>query len=134
MTGTAPDRPLGIASTKTHVLSICGRERDVGIDKGEAWSTILGTGGNFQDYNNPRPVVQVGARGSTGVAEISDIIFSTRGPGMWYSHTRRGNLLTKGELQLLELSLSSGTSTTRPASKLRLEPGTLISCESHALS
>ena len=33
------------------------------------------------DYNNPKPVVQVGAPGSTGLLEITDIIFTTRAPG-----------------------------------------------------
>ncbi|TBU39254.1 beta-1,3-glucanase [Dichomitus squalens] len=47
---------------------------------GEAWSTILGSGSAFTDYNNPRPVIQAGTAGSTGVLEITDMIFSTRGP------------------------------------------------------
>ncbi|KAI0082027.1 exo-beta-1,3-glucanase [Panus rudis PR-1116 ss-1] len=47
---------------------------------GEAWSVIMGTGNAFTDYNNPQPVVRVGDPGSQGVLEISDIIFSTRGP------------------------------------------------------
>ncbi|KAG8930575.1 hypothetical protein FRC02_004038 [Tulasnella sp. 418] len=46
---------------------------------GEVWSTILGSGNNFADVNNPRPVVQVGNPGEKGVVEISDIVFSTRG-------------------------------------------------------
>ena len=41
----------------------------------------MGTGNTFTDYNNPRPVVQVGAPGSTGLLEITDIIFTTRAPG-----------------------------------------------------
>jgi glucan 1,3-beta-glucosidase len=48
---------------------------------GEAWSVIAGRGPAFQDQHNPRVVVRVGEKGSTGVAEISDIIFSTVGPG-----------------------------------------------------
>ncbi|KAI0645963.1 exo-beta-1,3-glucanase [Trametes meyenii] len=47
---------------------------------GEAWSTILGTGNAFFDYNNPVPVVRAGESGSQGVLEITDMIFSTRGP------------------------------------------------------
>lgn len=65
---------------------------------GEAWSTILGTGNAFFDYNNrmsaksmrangvvlitfiAKPVIRAGASGSQGVLEISDMIFSTRGP------------------------------------------------------
>jgi hypothetical protein len=47
---------------------------------GEAWSVIAGKGAAFQNMNSPIPVVQVGAPGSTGLMEISDIIFSTIGP------------------------------------------------------
>ncbi|KAJ7837009.1 exo-beta-1,3-glucanase [Mycena olivaceomarginata] len=76
---------------------------------GEAWSVIAGKGAAFQNINSPVPVVQVGAAGSSGVVEISDIIFSTIGPtpgaivvewnvkqssqgsaGMWDSHIRLG--------------------------------------------
>ncbi|KAJ6514576.1 exo-beta-1,3-glucanase [Mycena vulgaris] len=76
---------------------------------GEAWSVIAGKGAAFQDVNNPQPVVQVGAPGSSGLIEITDIIFSTIGPaagaivvewnvkettqggaGMWDSHIRIG--------------------------------------------
>ena len=48
---------------------------------GEAWSVIMGSGSAFEDYNNPKPVVQVGTSGSQGVVEITDMIFTTRGPG-----------------------------------------------------
>ncbi|KAJ7131005.1 hypothetical protein C8R44DRAFT_731276 [Mycena epipterygia] len=76
---------------------------------GEAWSVIAGKGSTFQDMNNPQPVVQVGVPGSSGLVEITDIIFSTIGPaggtivvelnvkqttqggaGMWDSHIRLG--------------------------------------------
>ncbi|KAJ7482757.1 exo-beta-1,3-glucanase [Mycena latifolia] len=76
---------------------------------GEAWSVIAGKGSTFQDMNNPQPVVQVGAPGSSGLVEITDIIFSTIGPaggaivvewnvkqttqggaGMWDTHIRLG--------------------------------------------
>ncbi|KAJ3811027.1 exo-beta-1,3-glucanase [Lentinula aff. lateritia] len=78
---------------------------------GEGWSVIAGSGAAFQDINNPKPVVQVGAANSQGIMEISDIIFSTVGPtpgaivvewnvkqpagqnggaGMWDSHIRLG--------------------------------------------
>ena len=49
---------------------------------GEAWSVILGSGSSFNDQTNPKPVVQVGAPGSTGTVEISDILFKTRGPSL----------------------------------------------------
>ncbi|KAI0082779.1 exo-beta-1,3-glucanase [Panus rudis PR-1116 ss-1] len=76
---------------------------------GEAWSVIMGGGSTFSDVNNPKPVVRVGAPGSSGIMEISDIIFVTKGPapgaivvewnvnsptqggaGMWDTHIRLG--------------------------------------------
>ncbi|KAF4454127.1 hypothetical protein F53441_3313 [Fusarium austroafricanum] len=42
-------------------------------------SIIMGTGPNFGDLNNPRPVVQVGRPGDVGKVEWSDTIVSTRG-------------------------------------------------------
>jgi len=47
---------------------------------GETWAVIAGTGPKFDDIGNPRTIVQVGAVGSEGTAEIGGIIFSTRGP------------------------------------------------------
>ncbi|KAH7103600.1 glucan 1,3-beta-glucosidase [Auriculariales sp. MPI-PUGE-AT-0066] len=47
---------------------------------GEAWSTIMGAGSYFADATNPKVVVRVGAAGSTGIVEISDILFQTVGP------------------------------------------------------
>lgn len=76
---------------------------------GEAWSVIQGQGSAFADQSNPTPMVQVGASGSSGILEITDIIFSVQGPtpgaivvewnvnsptqggaGMWDSHIRLG--------------------------------------------
>ena len=48
---------------------------------GEAWSVIAGEGPAFQDMRNPRVVVRVGSKGSQGVVEISDMLFTTIGPG-----------------------------------------------------
>ncbi|KAI5467799.1 pectate lyase superfamily protein-domain-containing protein [Mariannaea sp. PMI_226] len=71
-------------------------------------SIIMGTGPNFQDVTNPRPVVRVGNPGDVGQVEWSDTIVSTRGPAagailieynlfspdvpsaMWDVHTRIG--------------------------------------------
>ncbi|KAF8520004.1 exo-beta-1,3-glucanase [Hysterangium stoloniferum] len=50
------------------------------IITGEVWPVILGTGSMFQSQTSPHPVVQVGAPGSIGTMEITDIMFSTRGP------------------------------------------------------
>ncbi|KAH8117300.1 exo-beta-1,3-glucanase [Phellopilus nigrolimitatus] len=81
---------------------------------GEAWSVIMGSGSAFQDINNPQPVIRAGDTNSQGVLEITDIIFTTRGPaagaivlewnvhdpagqqgaaGMWDSHIRLGGAL-----------------------------------------
>ncbi|KAK7741827.1 hypothetical protein SLS53_004892 [Cytospora paraplurivora] len=43
---------------------------------GEAWATISGSGKNFQDPSNPRPVVKVGNRGDVGTAQIQDMRFT----------------------------------------------------------
>jgi glucan 1,3-beta-glucosidase len=48
---------------------------------GEAWTVIAGSGAAFQNQGKPRPVIKVGDVGSCGVVEITDIIFSTVGPG-----------------------------------------------------
>jgi hypothetical protein len=54
---------------------------------GEAWSVIMAGGSAFSDQKNPRVVIQAGAANSQGVLEISDMVFTTTGPGM------RGNSL-----------------------------------------
>lgn len=78
---------------------------------GEAWTVIAAKGAKFQDAANPRVAVRVGKEGDKGLAEISDIVFSTVGPaagaiivewniaapdnnkggaGLWDSHIRVG--------------------------------------------
>lgn len=47
---------------------------------GEIWSVIMGQGGAFTDPRRPVPVVKVGEPCSQGILEISDMVFSTRGP------------------------------------------------------
>lgn len=42
-------------------------------------SVVLGSGPNFSDMGNPRPVVRVGRPGDSGYVEVSDLIVSTRG-------------------------------------------------------
>jgi glucan 1,3-beta-glucosidase len=54
---------------------------------GEAWSVIAGKGSAFQNQASPQVVVQVGSAGSSGVVEISDIIFTTVGPSKSHSMT-----------------------------------------------
>lgn len=76
---------------------------------GEGWSVLAGKGPKFQDQYEPKVVVRVGEEGSTGVTEITDVVFTTVGPaagaivvewnvrqpddtqagtGMWDSHIR----------------------------------------------
>ncbi|KAJ9477329.1 Glycoside hydrolase [Pseudozyma hubeiensis] len=47
---------------------------------GEVWPVLMGGGSLFQDASDPQPVVRVGEPGDAGIMEISDMIFSTRGP------------------------------------------------------
>ena len=49
---------------------------------GEAWSVIAGKGKSFSDQENPQVVVRVGEKYSRGVVEITDMIFTTVGPGV----------------------------------------------------
>jgi hypothetical protein len=84
---------------------------------GEVWSQIMGTGSKFTDYNNPQPVIQVGTAGSTGIAEITDMIFTTRGPGSFSSLSMDVHRLLTLRLQLLVLSLLSGMFMTQLASR-----------------
>ncbi|KAJ6488401.1 exo-beta-1,3-glucanase [Mycena vulgaris] len=78
---------------------------------GEMFSTIMGTGANFADQNNPRPVIRVGNPGDTGSVEMSDMVVATTGgsagaigiewnikessqgsAGMWDVHVRLGGV------------------------------------------
>jgi len=47
---------------------------------GEVWSIFMADGATFKDEHNPKPVLQVGKVGQTGVAQFSDFLISTRGP------------------------------------------------------
>ncbi|KDQ60660.1 glycoside hydrolase family 55 protein [Jaapia argillacea MUCL 33604] len=69
---------------------------------GEAWTEIIASGSAFASQTNPEVAVRVGEAGSSGLVEITDIIFTTRGPapgailvewnaatvgsGMWDTH------------------------------------------------
>ncbi|KJA18280.1 glycoside hydrolase family 55 protein [Hypholoma sublateritium FD-334 SS-4] len=78
---------------------------------GEAWTVLAAKGAAFQNQNSPSAVFKVGATGSQGILEITDILFTTIGPaagaillewnvhdpagtqaaaGMWDSHIRLG--------------------------------------------
>lgn len=41
---------------------------------GEVWSVISGSGAYFGDAKNPKPIVQIGAPGSFGSAELTDLL------------------------------------------------------------
>jgi glucan 1,3-beta-glucosidase len=49
---------------------------------GEAWSVIAGSGHAFESQTKPQVVVRVGENNSEGVVEITDMLFTTVGPGM----------------------------------------------------
>jgi hypothetical protein len=46
---------------------------------GEAWSEIMGAGAAFSDIMEPKVMIKVGNPGQTGMVEISDMIFTTKG-------------------------------------------------------
>lgn len=48
---------------------------------GEAWSVIAGSGSAFVNQDAPQVVVRVGEKGSQGIVEITDMLFTTVGPG-----------------------------------------------------
>lgn len=47
---------------------------------GSGWSQIMGTGPLFEDEQSPKVLVQVGQADDRGVVEITDIMFTVRGP------------------------------------------------------
>ncbi|KAF3103497.1 hypothetical protein TWF102_003687 [Orbilia oligospora] len=47
---------------------------------GEAWPQIMATGLNFEDMKKPYVAVRVGQIGDVGDIEITDVMFTTRGP------------------------------------------------------
>ena len=76
---------------------------------GEIWPILMASGSNFASASSPTPVFQVGQPGDSGAVEMSDLIFSTKGPvpgailvewnlaessqgasGMWDVHMRIG--------------------------------------------
>jgi len=91
---------------------------------GEAYSAIMSSGSFFNDINNPKPVVQVGATsGATGSVQWTDMMVATQGiqagatliewnlaassgSGMWDVHTRIGGF-TGSNLQTSQCPTSS---------------------------
>ena len=47
---------------------------------GEIWPVIMATGKTFSNAASPVPVFQVGGQGEKGAVEMTDLIFSTKGP------------------------------------------------------
>ena len=60
---------------------------------GEGWTVLAGRGPKFQNQNKPAVVFQVGKPGDVGIMEISDIIFSTIGPGKFSPLAATDNIL-----------------------------------------
>lgn len=94
---------------------------------GSGWSQIMGTGTYFQDENNPKVMVRVGNEGDSGLIEISDMMFTVKGPtagcilmewnvhegaqgsaAMWDSHFRVGGA-TGTDLQLEDCAAPAST-------------------------
>ncbi|KAE9391952.1 exo-beta-1,3-glucanase [Gymnopus androsaceus JB14] len=107
---------------------------------GEAWTTISATGSYFSDPENPQVAVRIGEKGSKGVVEISDILFSTKGPvpgaimvewnvgdpedapasaGLWDTHFRIGGAAGT-EMELGECPAKSSNVTACTAISLCL--------------
>ncbi|EJD39742.1 glucan 1,3-beta-glucosidase [Auricularia subglabra TFB-10046 SS5] len=88
---------------------------------GEAWSTIIGTGPKFSDPSNPQVVVRVGTPGSNGILEISDMLFTTRGPAggaivvEWNVHDPAGRVGVAGVWEtVIRLGGAAGTNLQAP--------------------
>jgi glucan 1,3-beta-glucosidase len=105
---------------------------------GSGWSQIMGTGSAFKDETSPKAVVQVGEVGDEGVIEITDMMFTVKGPtagavlvewnvhestqgsaAMWDSHFRVGGT-TASELGLDNCSTGVGVNKDCMAASLLL--------------
>ncbi|AEO70912.1 glycoside hydrolase family 55 protein [Thermothielavioides terrestris NRRL 8126] len=105
---------------------------------GSAWSQIRGTGSYFEDADNPQVMVRVGNPGESGVIQISDMLFTVKGPtagailmewnvhestqgsaAMWNSHFRVGGA-TGSDLQLADCPTGSGVNKNCMAASLLL--------------
>ena len=94
---------------------------------GEAYARIMSSGPFFNNMDSPQPVVQVGAPGSTGQVEWSDMIVSTQGQqqgailiqwnlatngslpsGMWDVHTSVGGF-TGSNLQVTQCPVTASS-------------------------
>ncbi|KAG8528789.1 uncharacterized protein KY384_006477 [Bacidia gigantensis] len=97
---------------------------------GEIWPIIMASGQTFSNAEKPVPVFQVGQPGDSGAVEMSDLVFSTKGPapgailvewnlasssqgsnGMWDVHFRIGGTAGSG-LQSDKCAKNPNTTTT----------------------
>ena len=91
---------------------------------GEAWSVLAGSGPAFQDQDNPQVVFKVGEEGSQGIIEITDVLFSTVGPGNFDSFYQLWKLTDENLFcQLLVQLSSSGTLENQTVCKQAQECG-----------
>lgn len=67
--------PAGIYQVKGTIRVPIGS-----IIVGSSWSQIQGTGSYFEDENDPKVMVRVGQPGDVGDVEISDMLFTVKGP------------------------------------------------------
>jgi len=95
---------------------------------GEVWSQLMASGSTFSSESNPTPMLRVGNPGDSGVAELSDLLFTAQGAlpgailvewnikdpvgqkgvsGMWDCHIRIGGALGTGQ-QVANCPKSSG--------------------------
>ncbi|CAG7721413.1 unnamed protein product, partial [Allacma fusca] len=47
---------------------------------GELWSILMASGNVFSDPNSPQPMLKVGDSGEVGSVELTELMFSTKGP------------------------------------------------------
>ncbi|KAG2176475.1 hypothetical protein INT43_005715 [Umbelopsis isabellina] len=97
---------------------------------GEGWSVLMAKGSAFSSMSNPTPMLKIGNAGDTGVAELSDLLFSTKGAqpgailvqwnlagssqgssGMWDCHFRVGGAAGTG-LQSAQCPTGQGFTAT----------------------
>lgn len=75
----------------------------------------MGTGSAFSNPSSPQVVVRVGDTGSTGIVEITDMLFTTRGPAggaiivEWNVHDPAGRQGVAGAWDTL-IRIGGGTS------------------------
>ncbi|KAL7912414.1 pectate lyase superfamily domain-containing protein, partial [Trichoderma velutinum] len=101
------------------------------IITGSGWSQIVAVGAYFYNQTSPKVLVQVGNEGDSGIVEISDMLFTVKGPtagcilmewnvhestqgssGMWDSHFRVGGAVGS-DLQLADCPTGATSANTK---------------------